>query len=217
MNRALLNWLRTNHPDVTVVMASKYLTKREAFEPFIEAGILDYGENRAEALLEKKAWFHDRPLRWHYIGTLQTKKVRKVIQEIDVLHALDRLKLAKAIESHREGVLPCYVQVNISNEPQKHGLAPGETYDFVKQVADFKHLKIVGLMGMAADTDDLKVIREQFETLRTLRDTLCVDYPDVKGLSMGMTQDYHIALELGTTVLRLGRILLAGDSYGTKR
>ena len=215
MNRALLNWLKANHPNVTVVMASKYLTKPEAFEPFIEAGIFDYGENRAEALLEKKAWFHNQPLRWHYIGTLQTKKVRKIIQDIDVLHALDRLKLAKEIERYREGVLPCYVQVNISNESQKHGIAPTEALDFVKQVSTFKHLKIVGLMGMAVDTDNMDIIREQFGILRTLRDALRVDYPEVKGLSMGMTQDYHIALELDATVLRLGRILLAGDSYGT--
>ncbi|TVP94236.1 MAG: YggS family pyridoxal phosphate-dependent enzyme [Acholeplasmatales bacterium] len=215
MNRALLDWLSANYPDVAVVMASKYLTDAAAFKPFIEAGILDFGENRAEALLEKKAWFKDQPIRWHYIGTLQTKKVRKVIEHIDVLHALDRLKLAEAIETHRTGVLPCYVQVNISNEPQKQGVAIAETVAFVKQLSSFKHLRVIGLMGMAEETEDTERIRAQFNTLRQLRDEIHQDYPDVRGLSMGMTQDYHIALELGSSVLRLGRILLAGESYGT--
>ena len=215
MNRALLDWLKANHPDVTLVMASKYLQEPAAFKPFIEAGVFDYGENRAEALLEKKAWFQHQALRWHFIGTLQTKKVRKVIQEIDVLHALDRLKLAEAIEKYREGVLPCYVQVNISEEPQKHGIEPAETIDFVERLSSFEHLRVIGLMGMAADTDDMAVVHRQFATLRQLRDTLCVRYPEITGLSMGMTQDYHIALELGASVLRLGRILLAGESYGS--
>ncbi|MFW6319432.1 MAG: YggS family pyridoxal phosphate-dependent enzyme, partial [Bacillota bacterium] len=176
--------------------------------PFIEYGITNFGENRDDAFETKKAWFEDKDITWHFIGTMQTKKVKKVINDIDVLHSLDRVKLAKEIEKRREGILPCYIEVNISGEENKHGISPEHVYDFVETLKDFKHIQVIGLMGMATHTDDETIIRNQFQTLKNLRDAIQTTHPDVKGLSMGMTNDYHIALEEGSTLLRLGRILI---------
>ncbi len=216
MNRTLKTTIEQNHPGVTIVIASKYLTTPDDFAPFLDAGHREFGENRVETLLEKQAWFPDADIVWHYIGTLQTKKVKQVIDRIDVLHSLDRMKLAREIDKRRHGdPLPCFVQVNISGEPQKHGVDPGEVMTFLDAVQGCDNLTIIGLMGMAEETVDEARIREQFTTLVRLRDDAVKRHPTVKHLSMGMTQDYRIALDLGAKVLRLGRVMLREDSHGT--
>ncbi len=208
MNKQLVDTIKKDYPNVKIVMASKYLEDKASFMPFVEAGQLDFGENRVEALETKREWLKDYPITWHYIGTLQTKKVKQIINAIDILHSLDRLKLAKEIEKRREGILPCFVQVNISDESQKHGFDLETVEAFLESIKDFEHITVIGLMGMASDTNDEALIRKQLTSLKTLRDQLQKQYPSIKELSMGMTQDYHIALDVGTTVLRLGRILL---------
>lgn len=208
MNKVLIDKLRKDYPDVTIMLASKYLTSKAAFIPFIEYGITNFGENRDDAFETKKAWLEDYDITWHFIGTMQTKKVKKIINDIDVLHSLDRVKLAKEIEKRHDGVLPCYIEVNISGEESKHGISPEHVYDFVETLKDFNHIEIIGLMGMATHTDDEDIIRNQFQTLKNLRDTIQTTHPKVTELSMGMTNDYQIALEEGSTLLRLGRILI---------
>lgn len=213
MNIKLKTYLDTNYPEVTILIASKYLQKPDDFRPFLDAGIMHFGENRAQSLQEKQAWFKDEAITWHFIGPLQSKKVKKIINDIDVFHALDRVKIAQEIQQRRDGVLPCYIEVNISGELQKHGLDPDNVEAFMKKIKDFNHLKVIGLMGMASHSDDHARIRQQFQVLVDLRDQLQQDYPECKGLSMGMTNDYEIALEMGTTVLRLGRIMITEEVY----
>jgi pyridoxal phosphate enzyme (YggS family) len=208
LNKALIDKLRKDYPDVTIMLASKYLKTKDAFIPFIEYGITNFGENRDDAFETKKAWLKDYDITWHFIGTMQTKKVKKVINDIDVLHSLDRIKLAKEIDKRREGILPCYIEVNISEEENKHGLSPDRTFDFIEALKDFKHINVIGLMGMATLTDDEDIIRNQFQTLRNLRDAIQTTHPNVTELSIGMSNDYQIALEEGSTLLRLGRILI---------
>lgn len=215
MNQSLKKTINTRYPNVKIVLASKYLESKSDFLPFVEAGQTEFGENRAEVLEEKIEWLKAYPVKWHYIGTLQTKKVKKIINDIDCLHALDRLKLADEIEKRRVGVLPCFIQVNISDEPQKHGFDVNDVEPFLEAIKGYQHIDVIGLMGMASDTEDEKKIRQQFQTLRDLRDTLQEKYPKLKELSMGMSQDYQIALEEGATVLRLGRIMLTEGYHGT--
>ena len=214
MNEKLYRSILERHPDVSIVVASKYLNTLADFMPFLEAGVRDFGENRAETLIDKNAMLADYPIRWHYIGTLQTKKVKKALPLIDRLHALDRLKLAEEIEKRHDDVLPCFVQVNISGESRKHGFHPDDVERFVEKVASFEHIRLEGLMGMAEETDDLQRIRSQFSLLRTLKERLRVEHPHITKLSMGMSQDYEIALAEGADVLRLGRILLSEETYG---
>jgi pyridoxal phosphate enzyme (YggS family) len=204
------DWIATFHqryPEATLIMATKYLTS-EHLPDVVTAGIKHIGENRVESLLEKKAAHPNLLLQWHFIGTLQSKKVKKVIQHIDVLHTLDRMSLALEIEKHRREVLPCFIQVNISQEPQKHGLDSSEVEAFLRELVSFSSIEVIGLMGMAEDTDQQDVIEEQFHRLKALRDTLSLKYPSCQNLSMGMSNDYALALACGATHVRLGRLLL---------
>jgi len=211
MNKSLIDYLKRQHPEVTIVMASKYLGAND-FTPFIEAGITKFGESRVEAFLEKLDVLNQHNVEKHFLGTLQTKKVKKVINDIDVLHSLDRIKLAKEINKRRNTVLPCFIQVNISNEPQKHGVEPRDLQAFLQSVSHLENVKVIGLMGMAELTKDKNLIQTQFNHLKTLKTTYESSYPDLKYLSMGMSNDYEFALKEGATHLRLGRILLDGGT-----
>lgn len=188
-------------------MASKYLDS-DAFQSYYDAGIRNFGESRVDAFLEKEAALKSLPVTWHFLGTLQSKKVKKMINKIDMLHSLDRLSLAKAIEKRREGPLPCLIQVNISGEASKHGVNPEDTLAFIEKLKGFQTIKVIGLMGIAAHSDDESIVRKQFRTLRELRDKARKHTPHCKELSMGMSEDYTIAIEEGATIIRLGRILI---------
>jgi len=208
-NHALIKSIHTLHPDVEIIMASKYLDAKD-FKAFINAGIKSFGESRVEALEAKLPVLQTLNVGIHFLGTLQTKKVKKIINEIDCLHSLDRLKLAKEINKRRKKPLKCFIQVNISQEVQKHGVSIHEVDSFLHALSEYSNIEVIGLMGMAELTDDQNVIKKQFERLKTLKDTLNQTYPDLNKLSMGMSNDYKIALNVGTTHLRLGRILLDG-------
>ena len=123
---------------VRIVAATKYVNV-EQMKRLYDCGITIMGENRVDALLEKKAQLH-LPIEWHFIGTLQSRKVKEVINEIDVLHSLDRLSLAKEIEKYRDKPLKCLIQVNISGEKTKHGLAKDEVVTFIEQLNSFSKI-----------------------------------------------------------------------------
>ena len=212
MNHKLIESLHNTHPKLTIVMASKYLEPQD-FDAFIHGGITNFGENRDHALMTKKEALKDCDITWHFIGTLQTKKVKKIINDIDILHTLDRLKFAEAIEKYRNTVLPCFIQVNISLESQKHGILESELTSFLNALKPFKKIHVIGLMGMAEETNNKARIDAQFAKLSRLKSTVQKQYPHITELSMGMSQDYELALKHGATHLRLGRILLE-DNHG---
>lgn len=199
---------KKQYPQATLIMATKYLSA-EDLSAVVDAGIKHIGENRVESLLHKREAYPDAPLHWHFIGTLQSKKVKKVISHVDVLHTLDRLSLALEIEKHRTEVLPCFVQVNISQEPQKHGLEFDAVASFMDELKALTKIQVIGLMGMAEDTDDDAVIETQFKRLKHLKDALSLKHPSCQLLSMGMSNDYKLALACGATHVRIGRLLLS--------
>lgn len=205
MNRSLIDWFTKNHPDVTLVMASKYLEKQD-FQKFINAGIRHFGENRVESLLAKKDFVKD--VHWHFIGTLQSKKVKKIINHMDVLHTLDRESLIVEIEKYRDQPLPCMIQCNISNETHKHGVDFSTLDALLATLQTTRKINVIGVMGMAEDTDQKEVITSQFKALKDYLHHVKKVFPSANALSMGMSQDYQEALKLGATHVRLGRILL---------
>jgi pyridoxal phosphate enzyme (YggS family) len=211
LNKTLIDNLLTHHKDIRLVMASKYLEASQIYQ-YVDAGISDFGESRVDAFLQKEETLRDTPITWHFIGTLQSKKVKHIINKIDVLHSLDRLSLAKAIQKHREDPLPCLIQVNISKEENKHGVKPASVLTFIKALEAYPIIKVIGLMGIALHSDDEAVIHRQFETLKRLRDRANKTTKDCKELSMGMSEDYSIAIKEGATMLRLGRILISEGS-----
>lgn len=179
-------------------------------EEAIAAGLVHLGENRPEGLASKLESIQS-DVKWHYIGSLQTRKVKQVITHIDYLHSLDRLSLAEEIEKRATGVVKCFVQVNVSGEESKQGLTKEQALDFVKHMQSFTKIEIVGLMTMAPFTEDEHVIRQVFRELKQLQQEVeQLRLPNVPctELSMGMSNDYEIAVEEGATFVRIGTALV---------
>ena len=197
-----------NSDEVKLIAVTKYVTDSRV-EEAIEAGITDFAENRPQNYVERKGKYSDKT--WHLIGSLQTRKVRDVINEVDYFHALDRDSLVKEIEKRAEKEIKCFVQVNVSGEESKHGLTSEEAIDFIKSLEQYSKIKVVGLMTMAPFVEDEEILRNCFRRLRQLRDEikgLNLSYAPCEFLSMGMSNDYKIAIEEGATHIRVGTALV---------
>ena len=192
---------------LTIVAATKYGDESDIANMY-ELGVKDIGENRVKAFLDKYNILHDLDITWHFIGHLQSKKVKAVIDKIDYLHSLDRMSLALEIQKHRNLPLDCFLEVNISDEESKYGLSLEQVVSFYQKLQSYDKIRVVGLMGMASLTDDQDLIRSQFQKLVSLKDEINQISSDaIKYLSMGMSNDYKIAMELGATHLRIGSLL----------
>lgn len=177
------------------------------------AGLVDVGENRVQELEEKVAEIGREAARWHLIGPLQRNKVKRAIHLFDLLHSLDSERLARKLsaEAVEAGVrVRALVQVNASGEESKSGFAPEELVDAVGAMAELPSLELLGLMTMAPFTDEEAVLRETFSRTRALAEEVARQLPafSLEHLSMGMSNDYEIAVEEGSTMVRLGTVLL---------
>ena len=200
-----------NFEDITLIAVTKYVGDERVKEAQ-EAGVHDFAENRAVNYIERKEKFLEAT--WHLIGSLQTRKVRDAINKVDYFHALDRESLAVEIEKRAEHVINCFVQVNTSGEESKHGLTPEAVLEFVKGLEKYPKIRVVGLMTMAPFLEDEATLRSCFRKLRELRDEikgLCLEYAPCKFLSMGMSNDYEIAIEEGATHIRIGTALVGNE------
>lgn len=199
--------------EVTVVAVTKSVSVARANE-VLEAGILHLGENRAEGLAAKQQEI-DSDVAWHYIGDIQSRKVREIVDNVSYLHSLGRMSIAKEIQKRAKTTLDCFVQVNISGEDSKSGVAPDELEGFIQELSQYDKIRIVGLMTMAPNTDDTMLIRSIFKKMRELRDTLATKklaHAPCTELSMGMSNDYSIAIEEGATFVRIGTALVGTES-----
>lgn len=185
------------------------VSKKQSLEKMRQAavaGISDFGENRIQDALDKFAVEPFSGITRHFIGYLQSNKVNKCLQNFQWLHSLQTEKLAAKIE-RSETPLLCLIEINISGEANKSGLNPELLRDFVRKLQKYRGLQVRGLMGMAAYTDNEEEIRSSFRLLRTLLED-CRDLETenlrFEELSMGMSNDYRIALEEGATMLRVG-------------
>ena len=191
----------------TIVAATKYFTDQEMREVY-QLGLHDFGENRVQNFLEKYEALNDLPITWHFIGTLQRKKVKKCIDKIDYLHSLDHLSLAEEIDKRRTSPLKCFLQVNISDEESKHGLSPEEVIPFIKKISHLTNIDLIGFMGMAKHTEDEQIIAREFQKLNDLQVIVKEQLGlDLKELSIGMSNDYKLAIKHNATFLRLGSVL----------
>ncbi|MCM3089509.1 MULTISPECIES: YggS family pyridoxal phosphate-dependent enzyme [unclassified Cytobacillus] len=198
--------------EITVIAVTKYVSAERAQEA-LEAGIHHLGENRDDGLLAKWEVLKDRPS-WHFIGTLQTRKVKNIIDKVDYIHSLDRLSLAKEIDKRANRKINCFVQVNVSGETSKQGINPDEAADFISSLADYKNLNIIGLMTMAPLTEDKDILRACFRRLKDLQNKvkeLGLDFAPCTELSMGMSNDFTLAIEEGATMVRIGTALVGQE------
>ena len=176
------------------------------------AGLLDLGENRVqEALAKQAAWTGAPPaLRWHLIGHLQRNKARAAVGRFALIHSLDSIRLADALEAAAAAaglVQDVLVEVNVAREPQKTGALPDDAAALVRHAASLPHLAPRGLMAIAPFTPDPAIPRQVFRRLREIRDGVATSGLDLGVLSMGMSNDFEVAVEEGATLLRLGTIL----------
>lgn len=197
------------YPNVRIVAATKYVDASVAKE-LIDAGITDLGENRSDAFLEKYEALKDENVTWHFFGVLQARKVRLIIDKIDYLHSLDSLSLASEINKRRKEPLKCFVQVNVSNDPNKSGIDESKVTSFIKSLAKYPNIEVVGLMTITKLTFYEDLLEGYFSTMKKLQEevqALNLPYAPCTELSMGMSNDYLIAVKNGATMVRLGRIL----------
>jgi pyridoxal phosphate enzyme (YggS family) len=202
-----------NPDEITIIGVTKYVTI-ERTEETIAAGIKNFGENRLEGFLQKYNYFQDRA-KWHFIGSLQSRKVKDVVDKVDVIHSLDRLSLAKEINKRATRPIDCFIQVNVSGEESKHGMTKEAVVPFVESIQDLDNIRVVGLMTMAPHVEDERLLRDTFKRLATLRDTIQIQAltnAPCNYLSMGMSNDYNIAIEEGATHIRIGSKLVGSEA-----
>ena len=182
----------------------------EAVQAAIAAGLWDIGENRVQEALQKQDALPGLPAEWHLIGTLQRNKARHVVGRFSLIHSLDREDLAAELNRRvagADGRQRVLVQVNCSGESQKGGVSPEHLPALLDQLAELDRLEVLGLMTMSALTHDDAEQRRAFRLLRELRDAGETSGHRLPELSMGMSDDYPVAVEEGATMIRLGTVL----------
>jgi hypothetical protein len=200
--------------EVTLVAVTKTVPARRVRMAW-ELGLTDFGENRVQEAIEKIPLVIPKEksaIRWHMIGHLQRNKVRHVIPLFNLVHSVDSVRLAEEID-RRAGqagkVMPILLEVNVAGEASKYGFAPQAVGAAVRQIAPLPHVEIRGLMTVAPIAEDPEVVRPCFRRLRRLRGRLADEFPDLdwRHLSMGMTDDFEVAVEEGATLVRIGRAI----------
>lgn len=214
MNKDKLDEIKKQIGDqVTLIAVSKMHSKEEIDEAYTY-GCRIFGENKVQELKEK----YDERYSWHMIGHLQRNKVKDVVPLVDMIQSLDSLRLAEEIEKQCakiNKVMPVLVEVNISRETNKTGIYMEECPSFVKQCMNYSHLDVQGLMCVGPLTGDPSTINECFNKMNILFHKLQNEYgsDQIRYLSMGMSDDYQIAIENGSNMIRLGSIIFGKRNY----
>jgi PLP dependent protein len=197
--------------NVKLIAVSKTKTPEEIMEAY-DAGQRDFGENQVQELLEKQASL-PADIVWHLVGHLQTNKVKSIAPFISLIHSVDSLKLLQEIDKHamkNKRVIDCLLQIYIADEDTKFGLDFDEVIELLRseEFSRLTNIRITGLMGIASNTDNPKRIAEEFYELKTLfkglKETFFRKDDSFREISMGMSSDYKIAIEKGSTMVRLG-------------
>jgi len=201
--------------NITLVAVSKTKPVEDILELY-DLGHRDFGENYVQELVEKAGRL-PKDIRWHFIGHLQTNKVKLITPFVYLIHGVDSLKLLKEIDKQAEKnkrLIDCLLQVHIAQEETKYGFDENELFDL--GIGQFANVKIKGLMGMASLTENVNKIRIEFKHLKTIYDKLSTLAPQLSILSMGMSADYKIAIEEGSNMVRIGSLLFGERNYESK-
>jgi len=209
--------------EVEIIAVTKYVSTSRAMEA-IQAGLHQLGENRWQQAQEK--WEHITKQaennsivapQWHFIGSLQTNKVKEVVGKFHYIHSLDRVALAEAIQKQAvklDTYVKCFLQVNVSGEESKQGMSLDEVAAFVELLPNWDRIQVIGLMTMAPYEADPEDTRAVFRALRNVRDEIqekSNGTSSILHLSMGMSNDFEVAIEEGATFIRLGTILVGNE------
>ena len=199
--------------DVTLVAVTKTWPVDVVLEA-IAAGATDLGENRAQEFKEKVTLVGDKA-RWHFVGHLQTNKVRHVVGSCDLIHSVDRLGLAESIARRAAGAgeeQDVLIEVNVAGDPKKHGVEPARAVGLALEVQQLEGVHVRGLMTMPPYADEPELSRPHYKDLAALSVQLVAELPDAGALSMGMSRDFGIAIEEGATIVRVGTAIFGSRS-----
>ncbi len=197
-----------------LIAVSKTRSIQEIKEAY-NSGQLKFGENRVQEIVDKQGKLPD-DIEWHMIGHLQKNKVKYIAGFINLIHSLDRISLANEIDrqAKKEGrIIDCLIQIKISKEDSKFGLKIEDFTDFYKNLETFKNLNVIGLMGMATFTSNIKVIDKEFKMIKRIYDNVASTDPKFRVLSIGMSDDYNIAIENGSNMIRVGSKIFGKRNY----
>ena len=197
-----------------LVAVSKTRSIKEIQEAY-NSGQFKFGENRVQEIVDKQSKLPDN-IEWHMIGHLQKNKVKYIAKFINLIHSVDRISLAKEIDKHAKKEnrkIDCLIQLKISNEESKFGLQIEDFKNFYENLKNYKNLNVIGLMGMASFTDDNELIDKEFKKIKTIYDDMVLIDSGFKVLSIGMSDDYDIALENGSNMIRVGSKIFGKRNY----
>ena len=197
-----------------LIAVSKTRTIQEIKQAY-NSGQLKFGENRVQEIVDKQSKLPDN-IEWHMIGHLQKNKVKYIAGFIKLIHSLDRISLAKEIDKQakkEDRIIDCLIQIKISKEDSKFGLKIEDFTDFYKNMETFKNINVIGLMGMATFTSDIEVIDEEFKMIKSIYDNVASIDPKFRVLSIGMSDDYNIAIKNGSTMIRIGSKIFGKRNY----
>ena len=200
--------------EVTLVAVSKTKSNAEIMEAY-EAGQRVFGENKIQEMASKWEAL-PKDILWHMIGHVQTNKVKYMAHFVDLIHGVDSLKLLKEINKQAlrcQRSISCLIQIRIAEEETKFGLPQEELIELLEAAQELKQVKIVGLMGMASFTEDTNQILHEFDLLKLLFDKTKTQDPNCSILSMGMSGDYELAIEKGSTMIRVGSKIFGHRNY----
>ena len=206
--------------DVTLVAVSKFHPV-EALQAAYDAGQRVFGESRAQELVAKQRQL-PADIEWHFIGTLQTNKVKEIVPFISLIHSVDSFRLLQEIEKQAakvDRVIRVLLEIHVAQEETKHGLTPEACRQLLadEAVTHLPHVRICGLMGMASNTDDEAQVKAEFHQIHALfselKDGICRSNPDFTWLSMGMSHDYPLAIAEGSNLIRIGTYILGERVY----
>jgi PLP dependent protein len=204
--------------EITIVAISKTFPKEDMIEIY-KLGQKDFGESKVQELKMKYDSMQTdlrNNLRWHLVGHLQTNKVKYIAGFIHLIHSVDSIKLAEEIQKQAEKfnrIIDILVQVNTSSEQQKSGIDISDAKSLCKQIRFLQNIRLCGLMTIAKETGDKKIIHQNFRALHDLYEELKPMQTDFKYLSMGMTSDYEIAIQEGANMLRIGSAIFGERVY----
>ena len=203
--------------EVTLIAVSKTKPVSVLKEAY-DLGVRVFGENKVQELADKYEAM-PKDIRWHMIGHLQRNKVKYIIDKVDLIHSVDSIRLAETIEKEAAKhniTVNILIEVNVAGEESKFGLAPEDVPEFILEVAKFRHIRVMGLMTIAPFVDDSEENRRIFQLLRKLSvdiEAKNVDNITMRILSMGMTNDYTVAVEEGATMVRVGTGIFGARDY----
>lgn len=203
--------------DVTLIAVSKTKPVSDLEEAYA-LGVRVFGENKVQELADKYEVL-PKDIEWHMIGHLQRNKVKYIIDKVALIHSVDSLRLAETIEKEaakRNITVNILIEVNVAREESKFGLMPEELEEFITKISDFSHIRVKGLMTIApfvADSEENRVIFQRLHKLSVDIETKNVDNITMRVLSMGMTNDYAVAIEEGATMVRVGTGIFGARSY----